>query len=262
MSLLNTKDKQEFIKTFHSIARHKHRYEVFRDFVTMVAISLHNAVNKSEELEAEYMAIVGHYSKEELNQIAKLLACLIELLEVEPADVLGQLYMELEFGNEHMAQFFTPPELSKMISAMLYGEDLESLKKPFITLSEPACGAGGMVLAFVDQMLAKGLNPATCLWVQCIDIDRLAGMMCYVQLTLWHVPAQIIIGNTLSLEFREQFFTPAYYLHGWREILKFRDIVERIKEFETPDDEAEKPEKGEQKRFSDQSLQIDIFDLV
>ena len=38
-------DRNDFIKTFNNIARHRHRYEVFWDFVTMSAISLHNAVN-------------------------------------------------------------------------------------------------------------------------------------------------------------------------------------------------------------------------
>ncbi len=30
-----------FIKTFNDIARNRHRYEVFRDFVTMAAIAMH-----------------------------------------------------------------------------------------------------------------------------------------------------------------------------------------------------------------------------
>ena len=46
-------DRNDFIKTFNNIARHRHRYEVFRDFVTMSAISLHNAVNKNDEMEEE-----------------------------------------------------------------------------------------------------------------------------------------------------------------------------------------------------------------
>ena len=37
-----------FLKTFRDIARHKHRYEVFRDFVTLAACSLHNAIRPDE----------------------------------------------------------------------------------------------------------------------------------------------------------------------------------------------------------------------
>ncbi len=194
-------NKQSFIKIFNSIAKHKHRYQVFSDFVTMSAIAVHNGLNKSETLEAEYMEIVGKYSKEEVNGLSELLANLIELLEPEPRDILGGLYMELELGNTNNGQFFTPPDISLLLAKLSYGDELENLKRPFITLSEPACGSGGMVLAFVKTMLGYKHNPAEKLWVQCIDIDRVAGFMCYLQLSLWHVPAEVIIGNTLSMEF-------------------------------------------------------------
>ena len=59
--------KQTFISLFNSIARHKHRYSVFSDFITMSAIALHNAINKNEKLENEYLEIVSRYSKEEVN---------------------------------------------------------------------------------------------------------------------------------------------------------------------------------------------------
>ena len=67
MSSQNT--EQHFIKTFNSMARHQHRYQVFRDFVVLSAISLHNSVAKNDTLEAEYMEIIGKYSKEEAQKI-------------------------------------------------------------------------------------------------------------------------------------------------------------------------------------------------
>ena len=45
-----------FIKTFDSIAKQNHRYTVFSDFVTISAISLHNAVNTLDHLEADLSA--------------------------------------------------------------------------------------------------------------------------------------------------------------------------------------------------------------
>ncbi|MBM1797270.1 N-6 adenine-specific DNA methylase, partial [Sulfitobacter geojensis] len=35
-----------FKKTFRELAPYKHRYEVFKDFVTMAACSLHNSIHK------------------------------------------------------------------------------------------------------------------------------------------------------------------------------------------------------------------------
>jgi len=34
-------NKKSFIDAFNGIARHKHRYKVFEDFVTISAIALH-----------------------------------------------------------------------------------------------------------------------------------------------------------------------------------------------------------------------------
>lgn len=210
-----THDKNAFISAFNSIAKHKHRYKVFEDFVTVSAISLHNATNKYQSLEQEYLTIINGYSKKERIAISKLFAMLVNLLNPEPIDILGQLYMELEISSKGNGQFFTPDPISQLMGKMAYGNKIELPECGFITMSEPACGAGGMVLAFVKEMLNQKLNPANHLWVQCVDIDRMVALMCYIQLSLWGVPAQIIVGNTLTLEYREQFFTPVHYLHYW-----------------------------------------------
>ena len=208
-------DRSDFIKTFNDIARHRHRYEVFRDFVTISAISLHNAIIMNETLEQEYLDIIAQYSKEEVSSFCKLLAILADMLEPEPCDALGSLYMDLDLGNSNTGQFFTPFEISLLMAQITHGDDLKKLDKPFITLSEPACGAGGMVLAFAKVMMQHNHVPAFRLWAQCIDIDRVAALMCYVQLTLWHIPAEVVVGNALTLETREVFYTPAHYMHGW-----------------------------------------------
>jgi hypothetical protein len=89
----NRDDKQNFIKKFNDIAHHKHRYDVFREFVTISAISLHNAVNKVESLEDEYMKIIKPYAKDEVNAFAELCADLVMMREPSPCDVLGERYM-------------------------------------------------------------------------------------------------------------------------------------------------------------------------
>lgn len=215
-------ERKAFIDLFNTIAKHRHRYEVFKDFVTMAAISLHNRVRMNAKLEAEYMSIVGRYTKEEAIAMAHLLGMLVEMLEPSPRDVLGDLFMALEFGGTHNGKFFTPHHISELMAQIGYGEQLENLDAPFVTLSEPACGAGGMVLAFVKVLIDKGHNPAKRLWARCQDIDRTAALMCYVQLSLWHVPAAVIVGDTLANECREVFYTPAHYLHGWRWKLEAR----------------------------------------
>lgn len=206
---------KSFLKTFRSLALHKHRYDVFRDFVFMSATSLRNAMNQDEELEAEYLKTINSYDKSDRDQFPILLAKLIELLEFEPKDVLGTLFMELELGSKDKGQFFTPPQISEFMADITYGEDLEKIDKPFLTLSDPCCGAGGMILAFVKIMISHKHNPAEKIWVECIDVDRNVALMCYIQLALWNVPAVIIVGNSLSLQYREYWYTPAHILGNW-----------------------------------------------
>lgn len=72
-------------------------------------------------------------------------------------------------------------------------------------------------------MITAGHNPAERLWVQAIDVDRMAALMCYIQLSLWNVPAEVIVGNTLSWEIREVWYTPAHHLGLWKYRLRWKE---------------------------------------
>ena len=225
-----------FVRLFQETARHRHRYEVFRDFVTMAAFSMHNAINKVDALEQEYLAIESRYEREDRAQFPKLLAELIMIFADEPWDALGQLYMELGIQSEHVGQFFTPPAVSELMARLTYGDAIANLTEPFVTVQEPACGAGGMILAFAKVMIESGHNPAEKLWVHCQDIDRTAALMCYLQLALWHIPAVVVVGNTLALETREMFYTPAHYLGRWDDRLATRRSIEAMRKLIQADD--------------------------
>ena len=87
--------------------------------------------------------------------------------------------------------------------------------KPFITLSEPACGAGCMALAFAWVLREAGYSPHRYLWVSATDIDPLAAGMAYIQLSLFGVPGEVVIGNSLSGERRRVLYTPVHLLENW-----------------------------------------------
>lgn len=228
-----------FKKTFRELAPYKHRYEVFRDFVTMAACSLHNSFHKDPAREEEYLRIIGDYKKPDQLAFSKLLGCLVAALDEDPRDILGPLYMELEIANKDAGQFFTPPELSELMANLTFKDELSKLEnQPFLTAGEPACGAGGMILALVKVLTSAGYDPAQKLWVQAIDVDRMAALMCYIQLSLWNVPAEVIVGNTLSLEIREVWYTPAHHMGLWKYRLRRKKGSTEV----TPDPKKQTPE--------------------
>lgn len=228
---------QDLQKQLESIGLDKHRYKVFDDFVTLSAITLHNqGAFFDDRREQEYLKIIHTYDDRDRKGIAECFAKLVNLLNREPADIIGQLYMSMDLGDPNKGQFFTPDHVSRLMGKITLGNAKQLLEhKPFITLSDPACGAGGMILAFVHDLLSQGYNPADVLWVQAIDISRIASLMCYIQLSLWNIPAQVIVGNSLSLEMRELWHTPAHVRYDWQarlssyeKVQKMRDIIRSV----------------------------------
>lgn len=230
-------NKQAFIKLFKETARYHHRYEVFRDVITCQAYALHNAVAFSQEVEEDYLRIAKRYDKEDMNRMAQLMGYVVMGLEEKPCDFLGSLFMELELGSSQIGQFFTPYELS-LLMARLNVSDIED--KPVITLHEPAVGSGGMVIAYAQALRERGVNYQQRLWVQAIDLDPVAAMMAYVQFTLLHIPAEICIGNTLTMNITKVFRTSAYYMGAWEQKLKLHYTIKECADLLIPD-EKEKP---------------------
>ena len=211
-------DKQKaLIKNLNTMARDKKRYRVFDDFIYLSAASLHNhGAWFDQQREDRYLSIIKTYDEEDRFLMAENLGLLVDLLQSHPHDALGEIYMNLELGDKEQGQFFTPDSVSQLMANLQCPNIKDILKdKPFFELLEPTCGAGGMILATVKNVLEQGYNPAKTMWVQAIDIDRTAALMCYIQLSLWNVPAQVIVGNSLTLETNEVWFTPAYVMYGW-----------------------------------------------
>lgn len=128
--------------------------------------------------------------------------------------------MVLELGDDRRGQYFTPYNVQSLLARLLMPGAQESIEREgFFTLSEPTCGAGGMVVAYAECMLEAGLNPSTQMFVSCIDIDPIAADMAYIQLSLLGIPAEVTTGNTLTLQFNRVRYTPVYYLNDFEQRL-------------------------------------------
>jgi hypothetical protein len=229
--------QKALVKLIQSFSHGHHLHSVFSDFVELCALAISNSVDRTQfdVREKRYLDIVGKYKREEVERFPQMLGMLTESLELRVqamgkagaggcamasgglTDVLGETYMMLELGNARAGQFFTPYHVSRLMAMMTIGDGGEAVRETgFMRLQEPACGAGGMVIAAAESLHDAGLNYQQAMHATCIDIDPCCVHMAYVQLSLLHIPAIVVHGNALTLAVWGLWYTPAHILGGWR----------------------------------------------
>lgn len=212
---------KEFTSKLQKLAYSKRTYDVFRDFLILSTCALAQPLYRSDELEQTYLDTVNKYTKEQAEDFSKLLAFLIEALTEKHQDFLGQVFMLLKLGNTANGQFFTPYHVSQFMAEINFTETENKLKEQeFITLSDPCCGSAGMIIAFAETMLNKGYNYQNQLFVEVIDIDEMCFMMAYIQLSLYGIPARVMLGDSLAWKFSKILYTPFYFVNGFEWKLK------------------------------------------
>jgi len=224
--------RRRFIREFQLTARYHHRWDVFRDFISLVAGELDIARIRTPGNIVASRKICDSYQAADLERFHVLFSLLISALQGKYHDFLGSVFMELELGSGDMGQFFTPYPVARLLAQLLLDDTLQQLKScPWVTLNEPTSGAGGMVIAFAESMLDKGLNPSAQLMAVTTDIDPTAADMTFIQLSLLGIPAVVNTGNTLSLSVSRTRCTPVWYFSNWEERLERHARVQAMRRF-------------------------------
>ena len=193
----------EFQKVFSRLCETRSAWQVWSDFVEMVAISISNAVEIREkvkqEREARYMTIIRTYTKKEQAVFPELVGILVQALQRNPEqDFLGEMFMAMELGNHWKGQFFTPYSLCKAMAAGTVSNAGEKLMvKDWIGIHDPACGAGATLIGARNHLELAGIGGTKAFFVG-QDIDRTAAMMCYIQLSLLGCAGYVVVGDTLN----------------------------------------------------------------
>ncbi|MFN9109784.1 MAG: N-6 DNA methylase [Bacteroidota bacterium] len=197
-------------------------WELFGDFVSMSAVAIANRwpsppdVRKSRE--DEYLRIVKKYDRDCVDKFCECLALLSRCFDADRfADHLGGLYMSMEVSNSNRGQFFTPDCISRLMASMTMPgiEWITKSKKRFAHIGDPACGAGGTMLAAAMAARDRGLHIETQLFATLQDVDPLCCKMAYLQLSMARVPAVINVGNSLTCEIVDSWVTWPTYIYGW-----------------------------------------------
>lgn len=217
---IQDQQRKQLIKLFNSIAPYHRREKVFDDFVTVSAIAINNQCRFDPEMEERYLDIISGYEKEDVSRLCELLGAFTVCLTNNPHDLIGSMYMELELGCRGLQQHFSPPHIQALMARLVCTDLSEQLvNKEHLVVSEPSAGASGHIIELAEQIKELGYRPEEKLFAYCIDIDKTAVYMSYLQLSLLGIPAVIYHGNTLSMEMWGSMLTPAYFRYGWKKKL-------------------------------------------
>ena len=216
----------EINKLIDKLTYKQNRWSVLSGLFEMSAIAVSNKFDFShlDEREKRYLEIVKIYDKEELNimcdAFARIYILLSGMIDYGFDDYLGKLYMSSGTSSDKAGQFFTPYDISRLCSQL--SVNINELKTDeILTMNEPTCGSGGMILALVENLHNNGFNYSRNLFVECGDIDSRCVHMAYLQLALCGVPAAIYHRNALTMETWDVWHTPALCMN-W---LRFRKFI-------------------------------------
>lgn len=210
----------ELLRTFRLLGDRYGVHSIFEDFLAIYAYAISNSVDAYhyEKREADYMRIFKKYRREEVEQMVALGGLLVTELELQsgyPQDILGPVFHELNLHNEYVGQFFSPQHVCDAIAKMSLGQGQPDNRKGYVTILEPACGSGAMVLAAAQELKRQGRNYQQEMIAVCVDIDFKCVCMTYIQLALHGIPAIVIHGDSLTVKEYSRWYTPMYFIGEW-----------------------------------------------
>lgn len=243
--------QKEFIKMFDTLLTGSYtRWQVWDDMIWMFATTIANTIPTPhwQKREDDYLKRIGKYKRQEQQVFPELFALLVQTMdesvnEGRYGDFLGELFMLMELGNDHGGQFFTPYDVCRMMAEVTFTDQVraEIDRRGFIVCNDPAVGAGATMIAFAEILQQRGINYQQ----RCVftgqDIDYIASLMAYIQLSLLGCAGYITIGNTLTApdtshplfgsDEERMWKTPMFFATRWemqRTIHQARGLVDSV----------------------------------
>ena len=211
---------KEIIRHIESIG-YKHGIStVFNDYLTIASCAVSNAMDKVhfEKRETLYVQTIKKYTEDELQKFAVMHAMVVDALEQSlfSEDLLGEVYHSLNLSSSANGQFFTPMHIAQFMAEIMIGQKCDEIDtKGYITLCEPTCGSGVMIIAAANSLYKNHYNPSQDMCVLAVDNDIRCARMAYIQLSYLGISAVVVHGDSLCMAEYDRFYTPSYMLDGW-----------------------------------------------
>lgn len=196
---------KEIVTLFNKLTGSHSLWEVFNDCIESYALAIQNTFclgKRFEQNEKRYSEIMARYNLDQRLLISKIFAEITNMLEENPfRDLLGDLYMRLNFGSDSLGQFFTPYNVSKLMANVNIPDEVikaDIEKHGYIVVNEPTVGGGANIVAFCERLYLADINYQKHLIIICQELSRSTALMCYVVLSLLGCNAVIKVGDTLA----------------------------------------------------------------
>ena len=226
-------------------------WQVWDDLMYMSAAALSQPCQWVQAREDEYMRRINRYPENLQPLFPQMFAEIALAFEQEGFnDILGSMYMELELGNHWRGQFFTPYYVCLMMSKIICGNPKGEIKKNgFISVNDPTCGGGAMLIAAAQYCFEQEVNYQKNVLFVGQDIDLVVARMCFIQLSLLGCSGYVIIGNSLTQPATGHVLFPISDddLDVWYTPMFFSDIWHYRRIFEQVRSVAELSNKNEEK---------------
>lgn len=221
-------DVKEIIKLVNQASHRVNPNKFLSDTFECGAIAVSNQFDfpKAEQREERYKQIMHAYEPKERELMAEAFAKIYALLssvvydDGKFNDWLGELFMQTGIGNKHNGQFFTPYHISNFCAKASIDESVvrqNQQNNEIITINDPTCGAGGMLVAALETLDRDyHFNYAYNCFMLGEDIDIRCVHMTYLQLSLAGVPAIVKHTNSLTRETWDVWKTPAFLMQYMR----------------------------------------------
>ncbi|WP_455683952.1 N-6 DNA methylase [Thomasclavelia sp.] len=205
--------KDELVEEIRKLSSSEGLNTVFTTFLEITATSIAAQMDPANAAEREkrYQEIASKMKPETLSSYARMFALLYlatREYEDDPCDILGDIYHELRLNNEWNGQFFTPDNICRMMAQIINPVDEFTDKEKPVTINEPACGSGTMIIGAIWAMQRQNFDYQHKAFFVAQDIDIRCVWMAYIQLSLYRIPAVVIHGNTLTMEEWSRWYTP------------------------------------------------------
>lgn len=254
---------KEFMDKLGEVSHAYDKRDVFTDFVRAYHLALLKPVllqwgeyfeggaeksrEYAEECEKEYMSYVAKYGKDGWRKVLDLATIVVDALETQRRDFLGHVVEAIGAANAGNGQFFTPPDVSRLMAQITTGErdverDKEEVRRGgLVRIGDCAGGAGVLMIECAEEMIDnKGYKQGD-IFIDHGDLDGRACDIAYIQYTLLGYGAVVRHQNTLTMQdYEKPQYTVGFFLHRMPMKLERERGLELVEREEAKEETAEK----------------------